>query len=602
MAGAYLIVAWPEAAHERTAERLSQIDGGLREAGWAERARVEGLSVWTQGSTFPVRRLDGGGGVVIGDLFPRACAADPASPPGGDAAAQARRLSRNGWGRYVAVLRGRSDAAARVFRDPSGLVGALAWDLGDGVAVIASDVHSAPPGLAPRRLALNWDRIADFIVAPALGAMTPLFDDVVAVPPGGVLRTDALKAPAEFVWAPAHFAANDHRDLAAVAEALLAETDACVSALVSRFSPVVVELSGGLDSSVVAGAIGHTGQARHVAAWLNYQDARPEADESAFARAVTDRLGVPLTTPSGWAQPIDLRALQEIGDWSWPAIGGVDAGRDRDERARLRASGAKAIVSGQGGDGVFFQFPTPLVLADAWKRDGLRALVSPLPAAVARRTRTSVWAALAKARAALGDGYSPPRTPSTLVPRERAEAFGREVHPWVRHAVGAGLPPAKLLHIQGVAVTHLYGGPSRRLQEADMLLPLFAQPVLELALGVAAPDLASERYDRPFQRRVYAARLPPEIVARRIKGDMSTYFGKLVAASLDTLRPYLLDGCLADAGLLDRRMLDRTLDGQTLMAGGGGRAMDVLNAAAVEAWVRHWQGRVPDSPAAPRRR
>jgi hypothetical protein len=76
----------------------------------------------------------------------------------------------------------------------------------------------------------------------------------------------------------------------------------------------------------------------------------------------------------------------------------------------------------------------------------------------------------------------------------------------------------------------------------------------------------------------------------------------MVAMSLEFLRPHLLDGCLCEAGLLDRGRLDRMLDPAALIWGEAGAPTDVLIAAAVESWVRHWQGRLPDSPAAPRPR
>ena len=66
------------------------------------------------------------------------------------------------------------------------------------------------------------------------------------------------------------------------------------------------------------------------------------------------------------------------------------------------------------------------------------------------------------------------------------------------------------------------------------------------------------------------------------------------------MRAYLLDGVLADARLLDRTAMARALQPDALIAADD--AVDLVAAAAVEAWVRQWQTRIPDCPRAPRPR
>jgi asparagine synthase (glutamine-hydrolysing) len=566
---------------------------------WQEAHSSPGLSIWrpAQGG-LPVRQL-GAGHVAVGDLFVSPGGSKLAFACGGPPLDAARRLLRESWGGYVALLRDAEADACAALRDPSGLVGCGHWTLDEDLHVVASDAAHVPPWLRPPRQALDWAAIAQFLAAPAVAMTASLFAGMEVVPPGGVQRVGA-GSPAELVWNPVDFAANGHRDLAAAAGEILRRVDGCTDALLARHDRVLVELSGGLDSSIVSAAIGATDNIHRVAQWLNYRDGRPEADESRYARAVTDRLGVDLVTPQDWAVPIDEGNLAQTARGAWPAIGGADAGRDRHEVSALRREGATAIVSGQGGDGVFFQYPTALVVADALRRDGAAVLATPLLPAVARRTRQSVWSVLQQVRAARQGSARMPQMTSRLLSKAAGEIGAGAEHPWVRAARLAGLPPAKRLHVQGVAVTHLYGGPSRRAEIAEIVLPLFAQPVVELCLGLAAPDLSGESYDRPFARRAFAGRLPREVLQRRSKGDMSTYYGKLVASSLETLRPYLLDGCLAEAGLLDRGKLARTLEPEHLLRGGAGSAMDVANAAVVEAWVRYWQTQVPDSLTAGR--
>jgi asparagine synthase (glutamine-hydrolysing) len=388
--------------------------------------------------------------------------------------------------------------------------------------------------------------------------------------------------------------------LTAAKTELVSRVDRCTAALVEPHATLITELSGGLDSSIVAAALGETGFAGRVAQWLNRYGDRAEGDERDFARLVTDRLGVALTTTRKPLTPLDQAGLAETATGLWPAINSVDAGRDVDTVCRLDETGASGIISGDGGDAVFFQMPTPLVWADELRRRGLAALTSPLLADVARRTHLSVWSVIGRAWAEHRGRAPPDMTPSPFVTSEVRDGYAKAAHPWVRDALRQGVPPAKCLQVVALANSQLFLGPSRRTAQADLLFPLLSQPVMEFCLSIAAPDLASGSFDRPFARAAFAGRLPEGVLARRAKGNLTAYFARLVAASADWLAPYLLDGCLCDAGVLDRTAVASALQPDQILW--TTEASGLLTVAAVEAWVRHWQGRAPDSAAASRHR
>ena len=106
---------------------------------------------------------------------------------------------------------------------------------------------------------------------------------------------------------------------------------------------------------------------------------------------------------------------------------------------------------------MFFQMPSALVAADAFRRGGLSTLWSPLLADVARRTRLSVWQVLAQVTAALRH-RTPPLMPTFgLVNREVAAHATGAVHRWVTLAREAGVTPAKALQIKVVMSTCMLG-------------------------------------------------------------------------------------------------------------------------------------------------
>ena len=607
MRRAYLALHWPaqsETAGDQ-AGRLAEVMD--RAPDWSLAAAAEGMTIWTSADApLSVTALPGLSGFVIGDAFdaggrrldaPHGVRGPAAASEFGRRAAQLASLY---WGAYVALLCDPSTDGLGVYRDPTGMLDCLIWGLEPGVTLVASEVTRVPSELRARRAALNWDRIGRFLAIPAAATTPSLLDGIDAVGPGDLLSVAArgrLTAP---IWRPSGFARMPCPDPEAAQGELVRRVDLATAALVGGQERVVMELSGGLDSSILAGSIHHLGLHDRVACWLNYSNARPEADERRYARAVTDRMGVALTEVCRTPSRLLESDLAELAAEFWPAMSGVDADRDRDEMARLRETGAEAIVSGQGGDAAFFQMPSPAVAADALRAQGLRLIGSPMLADIARRTRRSVWAVLAEARRLARDPGDMADYVSSLVSRDLRGGVAGVEHPWRQDAREAGLSPGKILHAEAAANLHVNHGVSRRRRVADLLFPLMSQPVLELCLAIPTPALAGGSYDRPYARAAFAHRIPEIVRARRAKGTTSVLVAKFVANSLPFLRPYLLEGCLCDAGYLDRRTLEAALTAERLIW--DAKATDILRAVTVEAWVRRWQGRLPDAAGAPRQR
>lgn len=595
----FLALSWPLQAMEagRRAEGIGQ--ALLASGNWRPAHAAGGLRLWiTRRDPPPICRLARDRGVVVGPHYAMrgvVASRDPVTP---HPLTVARDLSRSRWGRYLAILSDPAGEETWAYRDPSGAQTAFAWSLGEGLSVVSSQMSGLPPGVGPRRPLLDWRAISALVAKPAICATEVLVEDVVSVQPGECVRLGE-RPVREVVWSPAAFAADpiDDRELAAAT--LRGSVEDCTAALVGAYPRTILEVSGGLDSAILAGTVHQAGLTPRVAEALNMTFGRPESDEQDYARAVAGRAGLALTERHHDPCGLDLDDLEELACEFRPSANGVDPKWDREEIALVRATGAGAIVSGQGGDAVFMQMSTPGILADAWPRRSWRALGDPLLGDVARRTRRSVWGVLRDAREeAQGRARPSEDLWSSLISRGvRAATDGLKPR-WEREAEARGLPPGKRLHIHALARFLLNEGPSRRRREVDILYPLFAQPVLEHALRIPTPLLAGASYDRAFAREAFADRLPEMVYRRRAKGVVTVYFARLIANSLGALRPYLLEGCLAEAGVLDRDRLEQALTRDHLIW--AAKPSDILWAVATEAWVRHWQKYVPDSLTASR--
>jgi len=497
-----------------------------------------------------------------------------------DPEAAARRLSREAFGGYVLASRREPDGDLWAFRDPSGDLDAVVWRR-DGVSVLATVLPDWLDIALPRETALDWERLAGFLVDPTRQTAGVALGGLHGLTPGE-LRTPERSVQ---IWRPGDWAAAARRGRSDPGR-LVAVVDGAVAAMAR--GRVLIEVSGGLDSAIVATSL--TACGGEITSALNYHVRDRQGDERGFARQVAARCGTALVEADKPERPLDPAQLAMAG--ARPALNAFDHHHDLDVAARCAELGIDTLLTGQGGDDVFFQAPTPLIAADGLRHGiGLGELMS-----LARWQGRSVFGLVG---AGIAAGFEPwggwaPRPPPFVTSRAAECARLGPTHPWLEDL--ESLPPAKRLQVAGLANALIVKGWSRRGQAARLRHPLLAQPVVEYCLTLSVPDLTRGR-DRGLARSAFAHRLPEAISRRVTKGRMSAYYGRVLALSLPAIRPLLLEGRLAAAGLIDPAALDPMLSVEHLIWRGGLGA--VGNAVMLELWARGWEARLAGRGRAP---
>ncbi len=501
----------------------------------------------------------------------------------------ARRLQTETWGEYVYVRRAEESGELSVYRDPGGGIEALVWS-GGGVWVCASELPSWLDPALPPDLGLDWKAIAGMAINPTLQTYDCALCGLHALTPGEAW-TDGASVQ---LWRPAdHIAVRRPRDRVSPAE--LAEV---VGDAVRRLAEgrVLLEVSGGLDSAIVAGCL----PSGRLDAAVNYFVRDRQGDERIFARSVAMRAGVGLIEVEKPEAASDLKALMVASTGPRPGLNAFDHAHDADIAERCQALGIATLMTGQGGDDVFFQSPTPLIVADGFRHGlGLNELCG-----LARWQSRSVYGLLWDGALAARRGPDQAlHRPGHATAEAWAVAQETPPHPWLRGLEAA--PPGKVLQVAGLANALIVKGPSRRGEATALRHPLLAQPVIEYGLGVSTPDLTRGR-DRGLARLAFADLVPAAITERVTKGRMSAYYGRVLAGALGGIRPLLLEGELAAAGVVDQAGLDAVLTPEALIWRAGYGA--IINLLMLELWVRAWTERLaslravrrPGSPSGPR--
>ncbi len=502
------------------------------------------------------RNLDGS--IVVGDCFRREPAAAPAA---------------NGWGNYIAFsARGAVPAVERApltgmplywGRTPGGLL------CGTDPAMVQS-LLGAPVvdwGFVAHALAfINFrtDRTGISGLWELLGGTRLLFD-------GSRVSIVPTWSPWDHVARPLPF------DISVTAPLLERSILDCTAAWSAERSDILAELSGGLDSSIVAAAL-TAADARFSAITFATPDA--EGDERRYAREVAAYCGIALREVLHDDRAIDLAALPDRFSprpGAYSVLGGLD-------RAFAEAvpDRARPIFGGIGGDSVFHFDSSVAPILDGWAAFGVSRRSFAVLRDVARASGATIWEAMRLGWRAHRAG---PRLGSL---REAGYLDAGSLpewpfaHPW--DAGEAEASQAKRNHVASVRRILDFLDRPARWEGREVIAPLLSQPVVELCLAVPSGSWFAGGRNRAVARAAFAGRLPAEVVWRRGKGRMEALCAAAYRRQRPALRELLLGGRLAAEGLLDRAAIEAYLARD--LVEGDFDYFRLIEIADVERWVR----------------
>lgn len=529
----------------------------------------------------PALVLEWGGGVVLGSLFQGSGDAALSSHQR-DAIGETRGtfLLESCWGQYVALLRSPVRGDVIALRDPSGGLPCYQVRHRDGMIITSDPQWLADLGLfAPQ---IDWAAVASHLIAPelrpaatCLTGMTELLrGQRWSLRPAGITLDDA--------WTPWTYAAQDmqiahqHEALSSV-RTIVCDT---ISALSAGSGPILLGLSGGLDSSIVAAGLAGAGRQFSC---LGFATNDAGGDERHFARQVTDRLDVPFI--DAYLDPVNARVEGPAATYLPRPVGRYLTHEiDRLSGEAAADIGATAHWNGAGGDNVFCYLQSAAPIVDRWRQDGRFAAWATLRDVCAQTgCNISTAVRLARRIRKRGAGY-PWRAELDLLAPDVIENIALPEHPWLDAPTGA--MAGKAAHIASLMriENHLEGMERERV--LPVIAPLMAQPIVEHCLRVPSWFWVQGGRDRSVARDAFSGLLPNPVLARRTKGTPDSFSATLFETRRMEFRTLLMDGMLRENGLLDVPSLDRLLAFEGPVAELS--YLRVLTLAQVELWARHW--------------
>lgn len=546
-----------------------------------------GVAVWASG---PVLDL-GKRGCVIGHLFTRSRPSKRVAQLGEAeidkiAASGGRSLVSDYWGGYVAVL---VDAGGRttILRDPSGAMPCFVRRC-EGCLFAANDAWlvSTCDGMRPR---VDFTEVARLLHAfDSAGAKTCL-SDVVELIAGQAVTSSAGREQIDTLWTPWDFVKRTNiRDQDELA-ALLGETISnCVSAWAGCFESILLGVSGGLDSSVVAVALPDEGPQLMLLSLIG-PDA--DGDETGYARRIAAQVGVDLAVRHYDLAHIDI-SRAALPHLPWPVASYFSQSIEAIHQALEGDSQVAVHFTGSGGDNVFCNFRSSLPLLDRLIAEGLRPGLLRTLIDISDLTEIDVPTILRIAWRRYRRGVRGHRIvgDSSGLSDATVAMLGESFvpHPWL--AAAADASPGKAHHVVYLMRAQKSIEMYRRGAAPPQIAPLVSQPVVELSLTIPTWDWIAGGMNRAPVRRAFQARLPPAILDRRSKGGPGGFMHEIYEAHAGAIDELLRNGMLMANGILDPSYLSAPREGARYDQV---RELRLLALAAAEAWARWWCGATP---------
>ncbi|MBE1527937.1 asparagine synthase (glutamine-hydrolyzing) [Sphingopyxis sp. OAS728] len=560
--------------------------GGLSPTADSESApdyATPSLRVW---SGLPLISL-GRAGCIAGYLFRRE------SPCGRitelDPSAQQRIIATRGaslldeyWGGYVALFI-EPNGGVHMLRDPSGMLPCYVARSGASVRA-ASDM---PALVEPGAARVDFSVLARmFASVDALGRKTGIAG-IEELLPGECLSTTSTGSAINTAWSPwTHVRRRPTMSFADTAEELRCVVKDTVGAWTICFDSILLGVSGGVDSSIVAAsAVPRTPGLR----CLTMAEPGTDGDERRYAEALARQLGVGLNARFYDVATIDLaRAVLPhssipSGSHLMQAIAAVHAALDEEKPV-------DAYFTGNGGDNVFCNMHSAAPLADRFLASG------PTPGlfATARDLADLTGSPLATVWA---HGWRRLRNRRTSHPIRfdlsgltieagKAAQDASDRHPWL--AAAPDTLPGKKAYVAMLARAQKSIELYPRDNAPPQIAPLLSQPILELCLSIPTWYAVRGGRDRAVARAAFAADLPPLVIERRTKGSPSGFLRRLFDAHMPQALELLRGGRLVEAGLLDPAYLERAAEAAWQ---DDGRDHRILTLCGAETWVRWWEGK-----------
>jgi asparagine synthase (glutamine-hydrolysing) len=554
--------------------------GPLRDLTMEHRGHVGCVALFASKET-PTLNLPGGG-ILLGDLY------DEGGRSVKDLttiqhlptqSALRQHLLNRYWGEYLLFQPANEGTdSITLMRDPSGGM-TCAYSLQDGNGFITSDLAIAS-SLGLYRDRIDWDFVRHCLVYPHMKISRTGLAGIRELLPGCMLVSNSETTHTVLAWSPWTFVTptRRHSSPAAAAKTLREVIIMVVQAMAETDRSLLLELSGGMDSSIVGACL--AGAPARITCCTAITPL-PGADERRYASQIAEQLGVELLqqrldfSETDAAFPLPDHSLRPA---AWVLSRTVARAMDKEAERQNVCS----HFSGSGGDTIFCYLTSAAPAADAFRERGMAAGWQ----AITNLSKLHGCTVAKAARLTLRKLYLRPKPackPDYSLLAQNDSSPPLELHPWFNAPINA--LPGDRERIFDLAGNQMFADATLRAGHRRVRMPLLSQPVMETCLRTPSWMWIAGGQNRAVARSAFATRLPQDVLERRSKGTFMNYNSGIYSRNKEIIRQFLLEGHLQSHDLLDPHKLNLFLDDQ--LPARSHSFMRIFSLCMIENWIRN---------------
>jgi len=542
--------------------------------GWADGFAADGAAVFFRSSgQFHKLPIGESSGCILGTLYRKG--------PDGDLVNRVEKLSENEcdqivssnlqilseryWGTYIGFTMNKGTFC--VARDPTGAQLCFStWHRG---LFFTFSQLAVLPIIDELSLSYSESGILQNLLNGWTEPPTTGIEGFKELPPGHTLnatprlRNESERETCIRSWRVEELSSKPINDPLQAKHLIRSVTMACIGSRAQSYERIVLQHSGGLDSSILLACLAECGVADRVNA-IHLRSEAGDYPEQQYAELVSRQHEIPLEV-----RYIKPRQLEDIYGEISVAIPSpkpqlADSALYADVIEFASTIKAQAVFTGLGGDQVFLKNVNEAILQDYITERGVDFGFFEHLQNLSYPTQKSVWHLVR----CLATGET---TKKTIDRFKQFDVLNKKIQDdtsmyasaiaseqgWER---ALETRPAKKQHLRLVNSLDFYSDMFGYGGKFDSVNPFISQPIMEIIARIPTYLLAYKGRSRGLAREAFKSILPYEVYSRLDKGFVKSYVGLSYVNSLNYVRDFLLDGVLIGTDLLDAEKLESLLN------------------------------------------
>lgn len=543
-------------------------------------AKPAEASLWVDEGT-PIKTC-GPDAYVIGPTFSRhGSSADTArfDASATSVADYVEAFMRVHWGSYLLLLFDGRKQQWCLCVDPSGLLPVFRFETSDHIFFAT---HPALLETASgQKMGVSWSAMRRHLLAPDQRQRETCLQGVEELRPGALLYTATLASYQDLWRAADHFPEHPAMSFNEAREELRVAAAEVVTAWSRYFGKTAVAVSGGVDSSLICGALSAS-ELPFGCITLATRDAT--GDERAFARSLAEHLAAPLAERIYDSSSFDPLVCASTG-LPRPSRRAFLAVVDRMLQQGLVELGSNVVFDGNGGDNLFCFLHSAAPVADRVRNEGIGAGSISTLLDMCKLTDCDLPTMCLGTFQRLWRGSLHTASPLDCRLLDLATSTDQVIErlvDWLEADPGSHKGKRDHVSLLMKAQHHVHGVTSG----SARFSPLMSQPLIETCLRIPTWLWPKGGLNRALARAAFADRLPADILQRKSKAGPDSFIRRTFRAHHKQLHDLLHHGHLAANGILDVGAIDRAFamplekDADMIY-----RLLDLVEA---ENWSRTW--------------